>query len=104
MPGSSDCACKSEKLVCGGGRPLAFLGGNQHLCSLTDGLLRTMSYQPGIRMPPFCAPSIRPVLQCFVFWGEGVGNGTYDSNWNRRRIWEDELYFLELLSSAPVLC
>ena len=71
-------------------------------CGRTDELLRTMSYQPGIRMPLFCNPFISPILLLAVK-GEGRG-GTYDGNGDCRRVGEDKLHFLELLSPAPVLC
>jgi hypothetical protein len=55
-----------------------------------------MSYQPGMGIPKFC--------EMLVF-GEGGWIGeTYNSDWDCRSIWEYELDFLELRSSAPVLC
>ena len=44
-------------------------------CGRTDELLRTMSCQPGIRMPPFCNPFISPILLLAVK-GEGRGAHT----------------------------
>lgn len=63
-----------------------------------------MSYQPGIRMPPFYNPFISPILPLTVKGEEGRGGGTYDGNGDCRRIGEDKLHFLEFLSPAPVLC
>jgi hypothetical protein len=65
-----------------------------------------MSYQPGIRMPPFYNPLISPILPLTVKGEEGreEGRGTYDGNGDCRRIGEDKLHFLEFLSPAPVLC